>query len=191
MNDDPQQLLARWLPGVPGDNGFFPLVALATVDLAGEPDVRTVLLSRLTADGLHFNTDSRSRKVLHLQRLPAVAMMISLPEQARQVVVRGPVRQQSQFELASAFRSRSHYLKLLAWLNTPDMAELAEGERHHRWAQFAGRNPGDSLKAPREWAGFVVAPRRITFWEGDIAGPSHRVEYTRQSMDWTATHLPG
>ena len=191
MSADPQQVLENWLPGVPGSSGYFPVVALATVDLAGEPDVRTVLLSGITGEGLHFHTDSRSRKVEHLQRLPAVALMINLPEQARQVVVRGPVRRQSEFELAAAYRARSHYLKLLAWLNTPEMATLPETERHHRWAQFSEHHPRDTLKAPREWVGFVVAPRRITFWQGDLVGPSHRIEYTRKSEDWTSVHLPG
>ncbi len=191
MNGDPQKVLANWLPGVPGDAGYFPVVALSTVDLNGDPDVRTVLLSGITPEGLHFNTDSRSRKVAQLDRVPSAAMMINLPEHARQIVVRGPVRRQSEFELASAYRDRSHYLKLLAWLNTPEMSTLPEVERHRRWSDFAGRHAGRSLKAPREWVGYVVAPRRITFWQGDLAGPSHRIEYTRSAVDWTARHLPG
>ena len=187
----PLELFQRWLPGVPGSDGYFPLMALATVDLDGNPDVRTVLLSGISNGNLLFHTDSRSRKVGQLQRTPMVALMITLPERGRQVVLRGPARQQTVFELAAGYRARSGYLRLLAWLNTPQMSAQPIEERHRQWAQFAATHPNGSLRPPPEWVGFAVDPHRITFWEADLEGPSHRVEYTMTAGDWTSVHLPG
>ena len=63
---DPLDLLSAWLPGEPGVDGYVPEMSLATVGLDGFPDVRTVLLSRLSDAELFFHTDSRSRKVAQL-----------------------------------------------------------------------------------------------------------------------------
>ena len=191
MTADPLALLAHLLPGVPGRDGYFPVMALATVDSHGDPDVRTVLLSEITDIGTTFHTDGRSRKAAQLARLPAVALMLTIPEQARQIVIHGQATPQSDPQSAAAYHARSRYLQLLAWLNTPEMAILPEDERRRRWAEFAAGHPDGTLLAPAEWRGFVVRPTRITFWHGDVEGPSHRVEYTRTDTGWSATEMAG
>jgi pyridoxamine 5'-phosphate oxidase len=191
MTVDPVKLLAGCLPGVPGVDGYFPPMALATVDTSGVPDVRTVLLSEITADGVVFHTDDRSRKVEQLAANPSAAMMILVPEESRQIVVRGNATRITGPELSASYRARSRYLRLLAWLNTPEMSSLPVEERRRRWAEFADAHPDAFLQAPTEWAGFSVRADRITFWQGDVDGPSARVEYSRTPIGWSAIQLPG
>ena len=188
---DPMTQLAAWLPGVPGRDGYFPVMSLATVDPDGGPDVRTVLLSEITVDGPTFHTDARSRKVAQLARDPSVALLLTVPEQARQIVVRGTAAQLDGASAGRSFLARSRYLQLLAWLNTTEMAGLPEDERHRKWAEFSEAHPEGTLKAPADWTGFVVRPRQITFWQGDTRGPSHRIEYTRSGASWSAARHPG
>jgi pyridoxamine 5'-phosphate oxidase len=191
MTTDPITELASRLPGVPGRDGYFPLMSLATIDLDGGPDVRTVLLSEITAQGLTFHTDVNSRKVTQVRADPSVALLLTIPEQAQQIVVRGTAASLDGPEVHAAYRNRSRYLQLLAWMNTAEMSALPEDERHRRWAEFSEAHPDGTLEPPTEWAGFLVRPHRITFWQADTRGPSHRIEYTRSGPDWSGAHHPG
>lgn len=191
MTVDPLTLLAELLPGTPGRDGYFPVMALATVDQDGRPDVRNVLLSEMSEGSMSFHTDRRSRKVEQLIRLPSVALLLNLPEQARQIVVRGPVVQQGAPGLLRAFTSRSRYLQLLAWQNTPTTALLDDTRRRQQWAAFASEHPDGTVQPPPDWTGFEVRPSVVSFWFGADDAPSHRCEYTRTTGGWSAADLPG
>ena len=187
--DDPIAVLTSWLPGVPGRDGYFPLVTLATVDEAGHPDARTVLLSEVADDEMFFHTDRTSRKATQLAGHPFAAMCLVLPERARQIVVRGAVSPASRTEQSAAYENRSRYLQLLAWQNTPSVAALPPADRIEAWARFDRDHP--TLDPPRDWIGFRLTPDRITFWHGATDGPSHRVAFDRTDSGWRTTELPG
>ncbi len=187
--DDPMTALMSWLPGVPGRDGYFPLITLATVDEAGHPDARTVLLSEIADDGLFFHTDRASRKATQLAGHAFAAMCLVLPERARQIVVRGAVSPASGAEQSAAYENRSRYLQLLAWQNTPAAADLPVHDRIAAWAQFDRDHP--TLAPPPDWIGFRLTPERITFWHGAADAPSHRVAFDRTDSGWQTTELPG
>jgi pyridoxamine 5'-phosphate oxidase len=177
-------LLDEWLPA----NSVLerPQMILATVSPDGGPDSRTVLLTEFDDDGLYFHTDSRSRKVADLAANPAVALTFLWPNFTRQLVVRGLASVASPAEQESAFEARSPYLKQLAWLNSPEFAQLQLSERVERWASF------DVPDAPPEtWIGFVVKPTRLTFWQSNPETASRRDEYTLVDGTWVLGRLPG
>jgi pyridoxamine 5'-phosphate oxidase len=188
---DPVDLLTGWLPGTPGVDGYFPVVSLATVDADGGPDARAVLLSEISGGLLYFHTDSRSRKVRQLREEPRVALVIPLPDAARQVVVRGAAHAAGTTELTDAYRRRSRYLQSLAWVNSPEVAQLTAAERTAAWSEFDAGQGDAPLDAPVTWCGFAVHPSRMTFWQGGTDTPSHRQEFTRTARGWTLTDLPG
>jgi pyridoxamine 5'-phosphate oxidase len=186
---DPLDLLARWLP--PNSEPLRPLMTLSTVDGTGYPDARSVLLSEVDDQGLYFHTDAGSRKVTQLWETPRACLTLVLPESARQLVVQGDVEPAPADELARAYAARSRYLQVLAWTNTSEAASLPPGERRDRWQRFEVEHPAGSLRPPPTWAGFLVRPARITFWQGDSAGPSTRTEYRRTASGWERHVLPG
>ena len=188
---DPLALLSAWLPGEPGVDGYVPEMSLATVGLDGFPDVRTVLLSRLSDAELFFHTDSRSRKVAQLAAVPRAAVSITLAADRRQIVVQGEVSPTDPDDLAEAYRRRSPYLRQLAWVNSPEIADLGSEERAQLWADFATTHPDDSLTPPPTWCGFRLRPVRVTFWQGVPDAPSHRVEYRYDGPRWWVVDLPG
>jgi len=182
----PEELLASWLPA--NDDPVRPLMTLSTISSSGYPDARTVLLSEFDAEGLYFHTDSRSRKVADLTGEPRVALTLVWP--GRQLTVQGDAGRTSSEERGWAYEHRSRYLQLLAWLNTPEFAALPLEERLSRWAAFDVAHP--SPTPPDTWDGFVVRPRRLTFWEGRPDTASRRTEFTRTATGaWTETLLPG
>ena len=185
---DPMSLLLDWLPG--DDEVDRPQATLATVSPGGWPDARTVLLSSAGPDGVSFHTDAHSRKVADIAADPRVALTVLWPGFTRQLVIRGIAESAAPDELAAAYRRRSPYLQQLAWQNTRDFALLPPAERMLRWAAFTAEHPL-GFDQPDTWAGFLVRPARVTFWESNADAASRRLEYTLADGRWTLEVLPG
>jgi pyridoxamine 5'-phosphate oxidase len=184
---DPFELLRDWAPA--DDDPDRPLVTLATVDDEGLPDARTVQLTSVGHGSVTFHTDSGSRKVGQLRAHPRAALVVRWDDQARQVVLRGPVSTTSASDRRIAFARQPRYLQLLAWLNTPELARLPRPERERRWAAFDEDHP--VLDPPPTWIGYALRPVDLLFWEGSEEGPSRRLRYRLSSGTWTRQALPG
>lgn len=187
---DPTTLLRAWLPE--DDEPERPLMTLGTVDSLGWPDARTVLLSSVDGDGLHFHTDAGSRKVAQLSGNPRAVATLVWPQLLRQLVVQGPVLRDPDAHAADAYTKRPRYLQLLAWLNTTDYARRSLADRTGRWATFVEEHPEGTLIAPQAWVGFVLRPTRVTFWQGRADRASIRIEYRLgPGGAWASERLPG
>lgn len=182
-------LVAAWLPA--NEEPERPQLQLATVDEADRPDLRTLLLSAWDEAGFVVHTDAASRKAAQLAAHPAVALAIVWPGFPRQLVVRGRAEPASSEAVEAGYRRRSPYLKQLAWQNTAELAALPRAERIHRWGAFRAVHDLAALRPSPTWTGYLVRPDRLTFWEPDPDGPSHRVEYAAAGDDWVVSHLPG
>jgi len=187
---DPMDLMRRWLPSFVGPSR--PLMVLSTTGLDGGPDSRTVLLSAYDARGVSFHTERGSLKVAELAADPRAAATIVWPDRLRQLVIRGTVEQLDDASAAEAYRARSRYLQMLAWLNTEETAQLPQTERRRIWAAFDAAHPAGTLEPPPGWAGFLLRPSQLTFWRGDPDGPGNRHRYARAADGaWTVVRLPG
>ena len=181
--------VADWLP--PNDEPDRPQLQLATVDAAGRPDIRTVLLSGWSPDGFSFHTDAASRKAEQLESEPSVALVAVWPGFTRQLVVLGVAEREDPSEAAAAFAKRSPYLQQLAWQNSHEFALLPYVERLERWSAFKSEHATRRLPVSPTWAGYLVRPDRLTFWRPDGETASHRLEYSAVADEWMLTHLPG
>lgn len=188
VTPDPFELLAQWLPA--NDAPERPLMTLATVSADGWPNARTVLLSEWSAEGFAFHTDARSRKIAEVDATGRAALMIHLPEHARQLVVQGTVEAIDAAGERRAYRRRPPYLQTLAWLNTDEFAALPDDERVARWAAFEA-GLGEDPEPPSTWTGRRVRPQRLLFWTGTPDTASRRVSYTRSGTGWTVEILAG
>jgi len=185
---DPVALALTWLPG--NDEAERPQITLSTVSPDGWPDARTVLLSSAGPEGFCFHTDAHSRKAAHLRADSRAVITVLWPGFTRQLVVAGHADPVSVGALASAYLARSPYLQQLASQNTAEFARLPKDERRRRWAAFAAET-GEEFAQPANWAGFVIRPTRLTFWQGNPDTASERREYTRTGDGWALERLPG
>lgn len=187
--DDPMALLGLWLPE--NEDELRPLMTLSTLGLDGYPDSRHLLLSAFDGEALYFHTSTKSRKVAEIDADPRVGLALVWVEIGRQLTVAGDAVLLTGEEAAIAYRARSRYLQLLAWVSSDEVAALPRDERLARWNDFAAAHPEEPLEAPETWTGYKVIPRRLTFWRGDAEGPSTRVEYTRTGDGWTVERIAG
>jgi pyridoxamine 5'-phosphate oxidase len=186
----PLELLRAWLP--PNETEERPQIQLATVDERGRPDVRTVLLSEWDEDGFVFHTDAESRKAAQLAHDPAVAIAVLWPGFSRQLVITGTAEAADRERLDRGFAGRSPYLKQLAWQNSTALAQEDRADRIRIWNRFADEHDVSALQPPTTWAGYLVRPDRLTFWQSDPDGPSHRLEFRLEDdSTWSVHHLAG
>ena len=164
-------------------------MTLATVDQAGRPSARMVLLKGVDERGFVFFTNYDSRKGRELAENPNGALTFYWADLGWQVCIAGAVSKLSHDESEAYFKSRPRGSRLAAWASNqssvvPDRAALEK-----RWNLMAAKFPGE-VPLPPNWGGYVLKPERIEFWQGRLNRLHDRFCYTRQPGDvWKPERL--
>jgi pyridoxamine 5'-phosphate oxidase len=167
----PLEMFRRWYDqavaaGVTEPNAM----TLATVDRAGAPSARTVLLKHADAEGFVFFTNHRSRKGTELATHPAAAIVLAWLPLHRQVCVRGRVLPISAESTAEYFGTRPWGSRIGAWASRQSQPVGSRAEMEQRWSEFSARWPDhgrpDDVPVPPHWGGYVVRPVEVEFWQG-------------------------
>jgi pyridoxamine 5'-phosphate oxidase len=164
-------------------------MVLATVDKAGRPSTRAVLLKGVDERGFIFFTNYDSRKGLELAENPNAALTFYWADLERQVCVAGPVRKLPQAESESYFKSRPRGSRLATWASNQRDVVADRAVLDKRWDEMAVKFPND-VPLPPNWGGYVLKPERIEFWQGRPNRLHDRFCYTRQPDDsWKLERL--
>ncbi len=189
--DDPFEIARRWLaeaePAEPNDP---TAMALATVDAAGRPNVRMVLLKGIEADGFVFYTNFGSVKAAEIEAAGHAAFVMHWKSLRRQLRVRGTVERVEDAAADAYFASRSLQSRLGAWASrqsqpiasrTALMAEVA------RQTARLGPNP----PRPPFWGGYKITPFEIEFWADGTFRLHDRFRWTRDAVaaGWQVVRL--
>lgn len=162
--DDPFQIARDWLSEAEKTEINDPnAAALATVDAAGMPNVRMVLLKQITDDGFWFYTNYNSAKGREIAATGKAAMVLHWKSLRRQLRLRGPVFREDGPEADAYFASRSLKSRLGAWASRqsePLSSRAALLEEVAKVTLRKGTNPG----RPPFWGGFRIDPVEIEFW---------------------------
>jgi pyridoxamine 5'-phosphate oxidase len=190
MRIDPIARFSEWLTEAEASEPNDPnAVALATVNAAGQPAVRMVLLKGLSADGFVFYTNQQSRKADDLAAQPRAALLFHWKTLRRQVRVEGVVSLVSDAEANAYFATRGRVSRLGAWASEqsrtlPDRATLEA-----KLADVTARFEGGDVPRPPHWSGYRVAPERIEFWSDGEHRLHNRELFVRDGDGWTTSLL--
>ncbi|MDO8120061.1 pyridoxamine 5'-phosphate oxidase [Isoptericola sp. b490] len=189
VDPDPVEQLRRWLEDAERAGLVEPnAMVLATVDEAGEPAARTVLLKGLDERGLTFYTQRRSAKARQLAARPSAAAVFPWHGMDRQMIVRGPVTEVDRAEVVEYFAARPRGNQVAAWASVqsspvPDRATLERA-----YAEADARF-GAEVPVPDHWAGYRIQPLVVELWQGRRDRLHDRVRYRKEQGGWVVERL--
>ncbi|RID93958.1 pyridoxamine 5'-phosphate oxidase [Gemmobacter lutimaris] len=192
--DNPFELAQAWLAEAERQEPNDPnAIALATVDPAGLPNARMVLLKEIETagtGGFVFYTNYDSAKGQEIAASGKAAFVMHWKSLRRQIRVRGLTEREEGPQADAYYASRSLKSRLGAWASRQSqplasratlMAEVA------KVSALKGPNPA----RPPFWGGLRILPLEIEFWADGAFRLHDRFRWTRATpaSEWVVERL--
>ncbi|MGB3619306.1 MAG: pyridoxamine 5'-phosphate oxidase [Catalinimonas sp.] len=190
LADDPLQQFDRWLQeAVAAEVPEPTAMTLATVDAAGQPSARIVLLKGVQEGGFTFYTNYQSRKGRELLNHPKAALVFFWPELERQVRVNGSVSEVPAEESDAYFASRPRGSRIGAWTSPQSEMIADRSVLEQRAQEITAKYEGRPVPRPPHWGGFRLLPHSLEFWQGRPSRLHDRFLFSRHLAVWNIKRL--
>ncbi|MFF7182870.1 pyridoxal 5'-phosphate synthase [Streptomyces sp. NPDC008121] len=183
--DAPLDLFHHWFVEAADAGAVEPqTMSLATVDTAGRPDVRIVMLHDADARGWHFASHVTSAKGRQLAARPEAALLFYWPKLGRQVRLRGRVTTGTPEEAYASLHARTTGALASALVGRqsevlPSLDTLAEASAA-AWERASAEPEAEA----KTWTRYVLDPTEAEFFQGDVRRRHVRLRYRREGAAW-------
>ncbi len=190
IHKNPFDQLILWLKdAVEGNSSDPTAMILSTLDQAGNPESRVVLLKELTWEGLVFFTNYSSKKGQQISDNQQVAVVFFWPETERQVRIKGRAEKIPDSDSEAYFLSRPLESQLGAWASP--QSQIIESrqvldDNYSHYQNYFGQN---EMKKPPYWGGFLIRPHYFEFWQGRSNRLHDRIEFCSSNTGWIINRL--
>jgi pyridoxamine 5'-phosphate oxidase len=164
-------------------------MALATVDPAGRPSVRIMLLKDVDENGFIFYTNLKSRKGRALADNPSAALCFWWPTLEEQVRVEGSVEPVDEAEAEAYFATRPRGSQLGARVSAQSDVLPSRDQLLKAFEDEGRRFEGRAVPRPAHWSGLRLRPKSIEFWRGNPDRLHERHMYTLRGTEWVMQEL--
>jgi pyridoxamine 5'-phosphate oxidase len=164
---------------------------LATVDVFGAPEVRTVLLKEIVDGAFVFYTNYGSHKAQQIDSNPSVSLLFLWKESERQIRISGHTKKVSEEKSTDYFQKRPRGSQIGAWVSPQSQEIESREELEVRQSDVEKRfKDVEILDRPDFWGGYQVVPQKVEFWQGRDNRLHDRLLYELQeNQDWSIKRL--
>lgn len=190
--ENPIEMFQRWMVDAINDHVVEPnAMILATVDVFGAPEVRTVLLKEIVDDAFVFYTNYGSHKARQIDSNPSVSLLFLWKESERQIRISGHAKKVSVEKSTDYFQKRPRGSQIGAWVSPQSQEIQSREELEVRQIDVEKRfKDVEILERPEFWGGYQVVPQKIEFWQGRDNRLHDRLLYELQENQvWSIKRL--
>lgn len=185
--ENPFDLFKAWMEEAKKSEPNDPnAVNVATVDSAGQPDNRVVLLKGLTDTSFIFYTNLESKKSKDLKGNPKASMCFHWKSLLRQIRIQGSVELVDSKTADEYYNSRPYGSRIGAWASSQSEVMKHRDEFENKIEEFKEKYPDENnVPRPAHWSGWALTPYKIEFWK-DVKNRLHqRLCYSRIGQAWS------
>ncbi len=164
-------------------------VTLATVDEAGNPSARVVLMKGFDPRGFVVFTNRESSKGRDLSGQQVAALCFYWPSMEEQVRVEGTVSLLPDAESDEYFASRGRNSQLGAWASLQSQPMKSREVLDARLLELAKKYEGQPVPRPPHWGGYLISPLRMEFWKAHPDRLHWREAYVKRGEGWDTAVL--
>ncbi|MEV7618351.1 pyridoxal 5'-phosphate synthase [Streptomyces sp. NPDC089799] len=187
---DPVRLFLSWLSDAVADGLRDPhAMILSTVDEAGDPDARVLILKGVDDSGWQFAGHGFSPKGHQLAVHPRAALTFYWPEHGRQVRLRGPVTPGSAEDSAADFLSRAATARAEALLARQSQYLADTAERDQALEKSLALIERQPSLVDSAWTLYTLEPAVVEFWQAAEDRVHTRLRYERNGTGWDRFRL--
>ncbi len=190
LNDNALEQFERWFSEACETVELEPnAMSLATVNEAGAPSSRTVLLKYFDEKGFVFFTNFSSRKAADIAVNDRVSMLFFWRELGRQIRIDGTAAKIPATESLKYFTTRPRGSQLGAWVSHQSSIITSRSLLESKFEEIRRKFADKDVPLPSFWGGYRVVPVAIEFWQGRTDRLHDRFLYTRADGRWTIERL--
>jgi pyridoxamine 5'-phosphate oxidase len=187
---DPIELFKNWLEEADRTElNDANAMNLATVNAAGEPSSRMVLLKDVDQLGFTFYTNLGSRKAQDMEANPRVALCFYWKSLKRQIRIEGLIEAVEEREANTYFATRGRASRIGAWASKQSQVLTERVNLEKLVAEFTAKFYNVDVPRPKFWSGYRVYPRLIEFWTDKPSRLHERRVFYRVVDKWTTETL--